>query len=317
MFSSVLAAQLEGPENCVLRVRVSTSNERTVEEPIQIQVLSTRGVVATVSLIGDDYAQIQVASGKSYRLTVSGTGIEAITTPYFEIGDLEREHTETVHVKPKNPLHSEESPAGTGTISISEMDIPKKASLEMKKGLDAYSKGDMKTAASHFETATADYPRYARAFDMLGAIAMKGSDRAKARDFFSKSIEADVTFSPAYVDLARLDLQDKRYAESESLLAKAISFNPSLPDAVALLATTEFANKEYEKALADVQRTHALRNHEQFAEVHLMAGRVLRMQNHPDAAIEQFQLFLKEKPDSPEGESVRKEIHSLEAGRHP
>lgn len=317
MFSPFLSAQTEGPANCVLRVRVRTNNERIIEEPIQIQVLSTRGVVATVSLVGNDYAEIQVGSGKSYRLTVSGTGIEAITTQYFEIGDLEREHMETVHVNPKNPQRSQESPPGAGTISVSEMDIPKKASAEMKKGLDAYSRGDMQKAAAHFETAAADYPHYARAYDMLGAIAMKGGDRAKARAFFSKSIEADGTFSPAYIDLARMDLQEKQYAESESLLTKAISFNPSLPDALALLATTEFANLEYDKALADVERTHALRNHEQFAEVHLMAGRVLEMRNHPDAAREQFELFLKEKPDSPESENARKAIHSLEAERHP
>jgi tetratricopeptide (TPR) repeat protein len=90
-----------------------------------------------------------------------------------------------------------------------------------------------------------------------------------------------------------------------------------MPDAIALLATTEFANGEFDKALADVQRTHALRNHEQFAEVHIMAGKVLRMQNHPDEAIVQFQLFLKEKPESPEGESVRKALASLQARQKP
>ena len=90
-----------------------------------------------------------------------------------------------------------------------------------------------------------------------------------------------------------------------------------MPDAVALLATTEFANKEYDKALADVQRTHALPNHEQFAEVHIMAGKVFRMQNHPEAAIGQFELFLREKPDSPEAENVRKALDSLKAGQLP
>jgi len=197
------------------------------------------------------------------------------------------------------------------------MNIPNKASAEMEKGIDAYAKGDLNAAAGHFEKAAVHYPHYARAYDMLGAIAMKQPDRAKARKLFMKSIEADSTFSPAYVDLARMDLQDRKYGESEALLMKAIAFNPTLPDAVALLATAEFANKEYDKALADVERTHALRNHEQYAEVHVMAGKVLRMQNHPDAAIAQFELFLKEKPDSPQAESVRSAMSALAAGRQP
>jgi tetratricopeptide (TPR) repeat protein len=298
-------------------VRVLTSEERSIDAPIQVEVLGAQGVLATVHVTGGDPAQFRVTSGETYRLRVSGVGIEAVTTPYFEINSLEQMHTEIVHVKPENQRTAGESAPGSPTISVSEINIPRKARAEMNKGLDAYSKGDLEGAATHFEKAITEYPRYARGYDMLGAIAIKGSNRIKARELFSKSIQADGTFLPAYVDLARMDLQDQDYAESESLLAKAIAVNPSMPEAVALLATTEFANKEYDKALVDVQRTHALRNHEQFAEVHIMAGKVLRMQNQPEAAIAQFELFLKEKPDSRQGESIREALASLRAGQQP
>ena len=317
VFSPFLVAQTESRGNCDLSVSVRTSDERSIEAPIQVEVLSPQEVIATVYIVGAEPAQFRVTSGKTYRLTVSGKGIETTTTPYFEINALELVHTETVHVKPESLKTVGESTPGSLTISVREMSIPKKASAEMNKGLDAYSKGNMEKAAAHFEKAIAEYSRYARAYDMLGVIAIKGSNRIKARELFSKSIQADGAFLPAYVDLARVDLQDQDYAESESLLAKVIAVNPSMPDATALLATTEFANKEYDKALVDVQRTHALRNHEQFAEVHIMAGKVLRMQNHPEAAIAQFELFLKEKPDSPQGESVRKALASLKAGQQP
>lgn len=315
MFSPFLVAQTESRGNCELSVSVRTSDERSIETAIQVEVLSPQGVIATVYIVGAEPAQFRVENGRTYRLTVSGKGLETITTPYFEINPLEKIHTETVHVKPEKP--GGESIPGSITISVSEMSIPKKASAEMNKGLDAYSKGNMEKAAAHFEKAIAEYSHYARAYDMLGLIAIKGSNRIKAREWFSKSIQADAAFLPAYVDLARMDLQDQDYAQSESLLAKVIAVNPSMPDAVALLATTEFANKEYDKALVDVQRTHALRNHEQFAEVHIMAGKVLRMQNRPEAAIAQFQLFLKEKPDSPQRESVREALASLKAGQQP
>lgn len=307
------SATKDSKDNCDLLVRIRTNDERSIETPVQVQVLSARGVIATASVVGDQTVEFWVTSGKTYRLTVSGTGFETITTPFFDIEGLEQRHTETVHVKSSTQKQPGETTQGSPTISVSEMYIPSKASTEMKKGLDAYSKGDMGMATAAFEKAAAEYPRYARAFDMLGAIAIKNADRAKAREFFTKSIQADTTFSPGYVDLARMDLQDKRYSESESLLAKAISFNPTLPDAEALLATAEFANKEYDKALVDVERTHALRNHEQYAEVHAMAGKVLKMQNHREAAIAQFQLFLKEKPDSPEAESVREALAVLQA----
>lgn len=316
MFPAFLTAQTESSTNCDLSVSVRTNDERSIEKQVQVEVLSSQGVVlATAHIVGAESAQFRVSNGKTYRLRVSGGGMEAVTTPYFEINPLEMMHTETIHVKAEKP--AKESIPGSSTISVSELSIPKKASAEMNRGMDAYTKGDLEKAAAHFEKAITEYPRFARAYDMLGAIAIKGSERTRAREMFSKSIEADSAFLPAYVDLARMDLQDQDYAASESLLAKVIAANPLLPDAMALLATAEFANKEYDKALADVEQTHALPNHEKFAEVHIMAGKVLRMQNRREAAIVQFELFLKEKPDSSEVESVRKALVSLQTGQPP
>jgi tetratricopeptide (TPR) repeat protein len=302
--------------NCDLSVRVLTSDERSIETQIQVEVLSPQGVaIATVQIVGAEPAQFRVNNGRTYRLRVSGNGIETVTTAYFGINALEQVHTETVHVKPANS--AKESIPGSPSISVNELNISRKGRAEMNRGMDAYSKGDMEKAGAHFVRAIAEYPNYARAYDMLGAIAIKGSSRTKARELFLKAIEVDGAFLPAYVDLARMDLQDQDYAASESLLARVIAANPFMPDAVALLATTEFANKEYDKAFGDVERTHALPNHEQFAEVHLMAGKVFRMQNHPEAAIVQFELFLREKPESLQAESVRQALAALRAEQRP
>lgn len=313
--SAPLMAQA-GRGDCDLSVRILTSNERGIESPIQVQLLGGQGVLATAQITGGDSVHFRVTSGKTYRLSVSGTSIEPVTTSYFEINPLEETHIENVYVK-FNKQGSAADSSGTATVSVSEMKIPKNASAEMKKGMDSYSKGDMESAAVHFQKAIAEYPQYARAYDMLGAIAMKSSDRVKARELFGKSIQTDGTFVPAYLDLARMDLQEHNYSGSESLLEKVLSRNSSLPDAIALLATAEFANGEFDKGLADVQRTHALRNHEQFAEVHVMAGKVLSMQNRLEEAIVQFQLFLNEKPESSEGESVRRALASLRARQKP
>lgn len=317
MCSPILAAQAGTGGNCDLLVRVRTSDERSIESPLQVDLLGPSGWLATVHIVGAEPAQFRVDNGRTYRLTVSGNGVETITTSYFGINALEMSHTETVLVKPQQDALAGALAPSSSTISVSEMSIPKKAKAEMNKGLEAYSKGNLEDAAAHFEKAVAEYSRYARAYDMLGVIAIKGADRPKAKELFVKSIQADDSFVPAYVDLARMDLQDQNYADSESLLTKAIAVNPFLPEAFALLASTEFANKEYNKALADVQRTHALHNHEQFAEVHIMAAKALSVQNHREAAIAQFQLFLTEKPDSSEADGVRKALAALQAGKQP
>lgn len=315
VFSTCLAGQSSPNKDCALMIRVRTMDERSVQSLVQVQLLTVEDiVVGTRNVNNGDPAEFQVGNGQTYRLSITGNGIEPVNT-YFEISPLEPSHTEIVHVTPDLRNVPGKTTPGAASVSVSELMIPPKAGAEMKKGLEAYTKGNMEKAAVQFQKAVAAYPRYARAYDLLGVIAIRKSDRAKAREFFSKSIQVDNTYAPAYVDLARMDFQDKEYAETESLLQKAISMNPSMPDAMALLAATEFSNKEYDKALADVDRMHALHNHEQFAEVHLMAGRVLRMQHHPQQAIAQFQFFLVEKPKSPEAEGTRRAIAALQAGQ--
>lgn len=313
---SCMVAQPQSRENCDLSVRIVTHDERGVEGQMQVEVLSPQGTtIATVHVTGGEPVQVRVANGNSYGLRVSGAGIKTVTTPHFEIIPLEEAHTETVYVQPENEKETRESTPPAPTISVSEMNVPKKASAEMNKGLEAFSKGDMAKAAAHFEKAAAEYPQYARAYDNLGVIAVKNDNRPRARELFSKSIQVDEKYTPAYVNLARMDLQDQNYTETESLLQKVLAVTPSQPEALALLTGAEFANKEYDKALIDVERTHALPNHQQFAEVHIMAGKVLQMQNRPEAAIAQYQLFLIEKPDSPQAESVRKQLTILQAGQ--
>jgi tetratricopeptide (TPR) repeat protein len=309
--------QTESSGNCDLYVSVRAADESSIDSPIQVDLSTARGWIATVHITGGDPAQFRVNNGRTYRLTVSGNHIETTTTSYFEINPLESLHTETIRVKPKTQAPDSQSSPSTPTISVSEMNIPKKAHAAMRKGLEAYAKGDMQNATDNFERAITEYPHYARAYDMLGAVAIKASNRARAKELFLKAIEADNAFLPAYLDLARFELQDQNYAESESLLTKAIAINPSAPEAAALLTTAEFMNKEYDKAFADVERTHSLAGHEQFAEVHLMAGKVLRIQNRPAAAVTQFQLFLIEKPDSPQGRDAREALASLTAQRQP
>ena len=186
LFSPCLLAQtIDQRGNCDLAVSVRTADEGSIDAPIQVDLLAAQGWIATAHITGAEPAQFRVINGKSYRLKVSGRGIQTITTSYFEVNPLETLHTETVHVKPESEAPAEELTGGSATISVTEMNIPKKASAEMDKGQDAFAKGNMEEAEAHFEKAIAEYPQYARAYDMLGVIAIKSPDRAKARELFS------------------------------------------------------------------------------------------------------------------------------------
>ena len=301
-------------DTCQLTVRVRTPQDREYNRPLQVELISNGGTpISAAQTNGTGNADFMVMSGGTYRIQVSGQGVET-TTADVRIPDGEQIHTETVNVKASAPTNEQhEAPGSSATISIAEMNVPDKARDELQKGMEAFAKGDMEKAQQRFEKAISIYPQYARAYATEGIIAVKSGDRVKAKALFSKAIEVDDTFVPGYLYLARLEFQDKNYTETESLLRKLMVLNPSVPDAVALLASAEYMNKEYDKALADARRTHTLPNHEQFADVHLLAGKILEMQNQAQAAIVEYQLFLKESPNSPQVPAVQKEVAQLEA----
>jgi Tfp pilus assembly protein PilF len=310
--------QRQNDSPCDLTVRVRTAQDRTFDTPLQVELLSPQGTpMMAVHVSGESPAQFQVMPANTYRLRVSGVGVETTTTDPIYIEEWEHNHTETINVNLIDTSEQRKAASGADgspTVSLAEMNIPSKAREELQKGTEAFTKGDMKKAQEHFEKAAAIYPQYARAYTNLGVIAIKDGNRAKAREMFSKSISVDEGFLPGYVNLARMDFQDHDYRECETLLQKVMSVNPSMTDAVALLASAEYVNKEYDKALADALRVHRLANHEQFADVHLIAGQVYEMQNRPQDALVQYQLFLKESPNSPRVPMVQKQVAQLQAG---
>ena len=310
--------QNESP--CDLSVRVRNTQDRSLDTPVQVELLSPQGTpMMAAHVTGESPAQFQVMPGSTLKLRVSGPGIETTTSDSIYIYAWERSHSETVNVNMVDSSDPNKATNRTGdspTVSVAEMNAPPKARDELQKGTDAFLKSDLKKAQEHYEKAAAIYPQYARAYTDLGVVAIKQGDRAKAREMFSKSINVDEGFLPGYVDLARMDFQDHNYEASEKLLQKVMSVNPSIPDALALLASAEFMNKEYDKALADAQRTHRLPNHEQFADIHLVAGQVYQMKGRQQDALAEYQLFLKESPNSPRAPMVQKQVAQLQAGSH-
>ena len=300
---------------CELSIHVRTPDDREYNGRLQVELLSSAGTPVATTQTSNGSADFQVSSGVTYRARLSGEGVETSTEDFFIMGGAQV-HTENLNVKLKSTASQHEAAGGSPIVSLTEMNAPSKARDEMQKGMEALAKEDFGKAEQHFEKAAAVYPQYARAYVGQGLVATKTGDRAKAKDRFSKAIEVDDKFVPAYVDLARIEFQEKNYRETESLLKKVMGLNPSMPDAVALLASTEYVNKEYDSALADAQRVHTLPHHEQFAEVHLLAGEILEMQNQPQRAIVEYELFLKESPQSPQAAMVQRELSQLRTETH-
>jgi tetratricopeptide (TPR) repeat protein len=75
-------------------------------------------------------------------------------------------------------------------------------------------------------------PRSARAFHLLGRVAIARRDRSAAVDFWQRALLADPDYVPASLDLADLHFQSGCAAEADETVARLLRRQPHLPEAM-------------------------------------------------------------------------------------
>jgi Tfp pilus assembly protein PilF len=297
------------PNKVTLTIRVRLPNDQPISTAAQVQLLSGMGSAITETFThADGRVEFNDISPGIYRIKVSGADIETTTSDAFDIGDNDRTHSEIVRVKPIQPAGSS-APTRPPTISSQQLNIPEKARNEMDKGMDAFSKGDSKKAAASMEKAIEIFPRYAQAYNNLGVILINQGDKTAAKAAFEKAVQIDDHFAPGYVNLARL-LVSNRESEAITMLQKALTIDPDNLEGLALQARVQFNKRQFEEALATVNKVHAM-PHENFADVHLIAAEIYQKQNRNAEAVAESESYLKEYPDSPRAPQVREAIAQI------
>lgn len=304
------------PRGADLQVRVSWENERSIDDEIaHVQLLGPGGEpIKDVFNSHDGLFMFSSISPGTYRIKVDGPNIEEMTTDTFQIDAMERMHMERVHVRRK-PGAGEQNAANAGgapIISASELNVPPKAKKELDKGMDSYAKGDNKKAEDELHKAIEIYPKYARAWNNLGVMLMKDGDKQGAQDAFLKSIEVDDKFPPGYQNMARIYLKAKDYPKAGDYIAKAVACDPNDVDTLSLRANHELLTGQYDKALADAQRVHGM-PHPRLPDIHLVAAEALLQKNQGAEAIKQYELYLKEDPDSRYAAQVKTAMAQIQA----
>ncbi len=306
--------QQQNNQGTTLQVRITWQNARSVEDEIvHVQLLSASNTPVTENFANHDGQAVfnSIVPG-NYRLKVEGPGIETQYSEVFEIGGLERNHMEWVSVVAKESGEPK-APAGSEPmIATSDLKAPTKAKRELQKAMEEYDKSDMKKSEEHLRKAIEIYPQYARVWNTLGVVLMKEGDRAGAVDAWQKSIRADDKFPSGYLNMARVEMQDKKMPEAADYIAKAYACDPSNPDTLSLRSSQELLTGQYDKALSDAQRVHDMgRTH--IADVHLIAGEALIHMNKLGDAVKEYTIYLKENPDSPSAAKVREAMAQMQA----
>jgi tetratricopeptide (TPR) repeat protein len=303
--SSISLAQRSSvpPQSSQLEVHVITSGNRSAQGIIQVVLENEAGKQVTDAVTNHEgIAVFQSVRPGNYRLRIEGVGIIAARTESVTVSPGEGKHVEYVRVSSKTD--------GTlgRSVSVADMKIPEEARKEMDMGVEAIEKSELTSATEHLQKAIQLYPEYSRAWNNLGVAKMKAGDKQGARAAWEHAVAADDKLSVAYLNLARIAISEKRPADAEELIRKALITDPEDPWALLLMSTANAMNGQWPEALTNARKVRTESDPKKFAEAHRIAGEALVNLGQPENALLEYATYLRDYPDSPQAEHIRQQI---------
>lgn len=295
-----------------VKVRLTYTDGRAVVDRPLVQLMSGAGN----NPVAEDYANEEgmvnfphVEWGM-YHVRVTGQGIEDTDSGPVEVD--ERKGAQSLFVTVRRVGEGKSEVAGAGpTVAASDLKIPGKARKEFDKAGDFLSQKEWQKAIEHLKRALDLYPNYAAAYNNLAVAYGRLGDRPHEREALAHAINIDDHFAAAFVNLAKMDIRDRNLPEAETFLSKATAADPTNPETLMLLANIELAEKQYQEAILNCQKVHAM-VHERYAVVHYIAARAFEHLNRLREAAAELQTFLQEEPSGPRTDAARKELTSLQ-----
>jgi len=289
-------------------IYVSYDDDNTVPQMCRVQLQTGARMPVSDTFANDrGQATFRVSPG-SYRAVALLNGRE-VGDVSFAVNPRENVHQE--YIRFRHQTSDATASSSEGSVSANTLNIPDKAKKEFDKGISASEKQDMDAANQHFSKAIEIYPQYSMALVNLGVISIKQGHVDEGQTFFERAIKADPQLPNGYTNLARLRILQANYPEAETLLAKALTIRPLDPEPLTMLATSELRSGQYDRAVGTVKKAHSV-PHERYAVIHIIAAEAFVELRQLDLAADEYRLFLKEFPSSPNAGSVRAALQSLE-----
>jgi TolA-binding protein len=198
--------------------------------------------------------------------------------------------------------------ADGATISANTLSAPPKArsAFESARRSLEKEKPEYANAAKDLEKAVGEYPSFAAAWNLLGRTRLALKDESGARDAFGRSMSADPKYADPYIHLARLEIEQGRWADTVNWAGQALQRAPYNADANYLNALANFQLGEFaaaEESALEVEKSFAL---EQYPLTYYILGATEARRGDFESAATRLRQFLQTKPDAETAESVRK-----------
>lgn len=241
------------------------------------------------------YRFLNVANGR-YDVVVEVEGTEVARIRVFVQSAFKTDFRQDIHLEWRANEYNRRR-ARSQTISAADFyDRSSRTKSLFEKAQRLLDDARYRDAAALLKKIVNADPADFQAWTELGTAQLMGGDVAEAEKAYRRAIQERPTFALALLNLGRVLINQKRYADSIEPLLGAAQARPDSADAHFLLGETYLKLKQGSKAVP--QLNEALRLDPQGkAEAHLLLGSLYDAVGLKDRAAAEYEQFLMKRPD--------------------
>jgi tetratricopeptide (TPR) repeat protein len=200
------------------------------------------------------------------------------------------------------------------TVSAIDLSVPEASRKEYDQGQKAIENHDLDGGISHLKRAIELQEQFPQAYTMLGLAYNEQKKWKDAQGALEKAIRQDPKAVEAYFQLGATLNQQKDYAGAVNALNKGLELNADAPHAPAAhyeLAKSYMALGQWQDANPHAAKAVAMEP--DVASWHILMGNINLKKGDGQAALDEFQAYLKLNPDGPAAASIRDMIPKIQA----
>jgi Tfp pilus assembly protein PilF len=319
------ASSIHQSPNNMIRGRVRAADGSTVNNAMVELYQGNGGMVAqAVTRNEGDFTFAQIPAAE-YEVHITASGFEPVTQSVKFMQTSRATFGEVVSVEITLKLKAAPSAPPAGVRFAQE--VPKAARAAFDKAMEKLRENKYDETLNLLREAVTIFSDYFDANFMLARELLRIGQDQEALEALERARHVNEREGAVYHLFGLVMLKQKKFVVAEMAFREAIKFNPNHPifhlyrgKALIELAIYNKDEKRQAEDLDNAEKalTQAWElSEKKLNEVYLQRARIWVRRNDKEAAIKEFESFLKAEPNAPNAAAIRQAIDSLRADKKP
>ena len=198
-------------------------------------------------------------------------------------------------------------------LSVADLqEVPKAARKAYEKGLKLGQQRKPEEAVTHFQEALKAYPDYLLALNKLGEQYLALSKTTEAEEVFQRAIAINPKYAPPHINLGIIYLSKERFEDAITEFESGNRNDDSYPMSHLNLGRALMLKTPPDYDRSEKELTRALEiGGKNFVRIHLDLFNLNVRRRTFDKAVLNLEAYLKDAPNAPDTEEVRKRLDNL------